>query len=73
MTGPTPQRRAKRRAGAALAFACVALAGCGTPAVIKPVHDPLPGFKRDIQAAHSAVSAAERQAQEQDPSAATTP
>jgi uncharacterized lipoprotein YajG len=54
-------RRATLTAGAALALA-LALAGCGTPAVIKPVHNPLPGFKRDIQAAHSVVSQSERQA-----------
>ena len=59
--------------GVALALAALALAGCGTPAVIRPAQNPLPGFKRDIQAAHSAVSAAERQAQEQDPGATAAP
>jgi hypothetical protein len=68
----TPSRH-RTAAAAALALAALAVAGCGTPAVVKPAHDPLPGFKRDIQAAHSAVSAAERQAQQQDPSAATAP
>jgi hypothetical protein len=68
----TPARH-RTAAAAALALAALALAGCGTPAVIRPAHDPLPGFKRDIQAAHSAVSAAERQAQEQDPGATAAP
>lgn len=46
---------------AALAGA-VALAGCGTPATVKPSATPLPGFKRDIQAAQNAVAQTEQQA-----------
>jgi hypothetical protein len=39
-----------------------ALGGCGTPAVIKPTATPLPGLKRDIQAAQNAVSQSQQQA-----------
>jgi hypothetical protein len=45
----------------ALAGAAV-LAGCGTPATVQPTATPLPGFKRDIQAAHNAVAQTEQQA-----------
>jgi hypothetical protein len=38
------------------------LGGCGTPAAVKPVATPLPGFQRDIQAAQKAVAQTERQA-----------
>jgi hypothetical protein len=46
----------------ALAGAAI-LGGCGTPAVIKPSATPLPGLKRDIQAALNVVSQTEREAQ----------
>jgi len=60
----------KRAAGAAIvALAAVALAGCGTPAVIKPASAPLPGLSRDIGAAQAA--AAQIQAQAQGDAAAT--
>jgi hypothetical protein len=39
------------------------LAGCGTPAVIKPSATPLPGLQNDIHAAQSAVARAQAQAQ----------
>jgi hypothetical protein len=39
------------------------LAGCGTPAVIKPSAAPLPGLQNDIHAAQSAVAKAQAQAQ----------
>jgi hypothetical protein len=57
--------RPGRRAAvlAASVGAVVALAGCGTPAVIKPSTTPLPGLERDVHAARSAVAGAERQAQ----------
>ena len=48
----------------ALVACGVAVAACGTPAVVKPVPTPLPGFKRDIQAAQNAV--AQSQQAEQD-------
>jgi hypothetical protein len=50
-------------------LAALALAGCGTPAVIKPASAPLPGLSRDIQAAQNAV--AQTQAQAQSDAAAT--
>ena len=43
--------------------AAVAVGGCGTPAVVKPVSTPLPGLARDIHSAQSVVAQAERQAQ----------
>ena len=53
----------KRLAMLAAALAgAVALAGCGTPATVKATATPLPGFKRDIQAAHNAVAQTEQQA-----------
>jgi len=51
------------RLGLAAAAAMV-LAGCGTPAVVKPVATPLPGFAHDIHAAQSVVSQAQQAAQE---------
>jgi hypothetical protein len=45
---------------AAIAVAA-ALAGCGAPA---SVQTPLPGFKKDIQAAQNAVTQSEREAQD---------
>ncbi len=57
----------------ALLVAAVGLAGCGTPALIKPVQTPLPGFKRDIQAAQSVVTKADQQAQAFGATGVTTP
>jgi hypothetical protein len=54
---------------AAAALAALLLAGCGTPAVIKPTSTPLPGLSHDIQAARNA--AAQTQAQAQADAAAT--
>ena len=46
-----------RRVG--LLGACAALlAACGTPAVVTPVKDPLPGFSRAITDAQNAVQQA---------------
>ena len=43
----------------ALLGACgTLLAACGTPAVVTPVKDPLPGFSRAITDAQNAVSKA---------------
>jgi len=43
----------------ALLGACATLlAACGTPAVVTPVKDPLPGFSRAITDAQNAVSKA---------------
>ena len=53
-------RRALR--ALALAASAAALAGCGTPAVVKPVATPLPGFKHDIQAAQNVVTQSEQSA-----------
>ncbi len=59
---PTPTRR--RLCALALAATVAAtLAGCGTPAVVKPAATPLPGFNRDINAAHNVVAQTEAQAQ----------
>jgi hypothetical protein len=60
--------------GAALAL-CAAggLAACGTPAVVKPVQDPLPGFSRDINAANNAVSQSQREAQDFGSTSVTAP
>ena len=38
------------------------LAGCGTPAAVKPVATPLPGIKHDIQAAQNVVTQSEQSA-----------
>jgi len=65
-----------RRAGACAllaAAAAAALAGCGTPATIKPVANPLPGFKHDIQAAQSVSNQAQQQVQQYDGTGATLP
>ncbi len=55
------------------ALVATALAGCGTPAVIKPGATPLPGFKRDIQAAQNAVAQTQAQAQGDANTGATPP
>jgi hypothetical protein len=53
-----------RAVGTAVAtLAVLALAGCGTPAVIKPASAPLPGLSRDIGAAQAAVQQTQAQAQ----------
>jgi len=49
-------------AAAAAAAACVALGACGTPAAVKPAATPLPGFKRDIQAAQNVVTQSQQSA-----------
>ena len=56
------RRRLPLSVAAVLAAGAI-LAGCGTPAVIKPSATPLPGLQNDIHAAQSAVSKAEAQAQ----------
>jgi uncharacterized lipoprotein YajG len=59
-------RNHRRRLAASLATVLAAgaiLAGCGTPAVIKPSATPLPGLQNDIHAAQSAVAKAQAQAQ----------
>ncbi len=43
--------------------ACAVLAGCGTPAVVKPMANPLPGLRRDIQAAHRVADQSDQEAQ----------
>jgi len=48
---------------AAVLAGAVVIAGCGTPAVVKPTSTPLPGLQRDIHAAQNAVAETERQAQ----------
>jgi len=70
--GPTRARRPSRAIAAALAIAATALAGCGTPAVIKPGPAPLPGFKRDIQAAQNVVSQSQQQAASYDGATGST-
>ena len=52
----------RRFAVLALALSAVVLGGCGTPAVVKPVATPLPGFKRAIQSAQNLVTQSEQQA-----------
>ncbi len=60
----TTRRPFRRLSAVVLALAAGAsLAGCGTPALVKPTQTPLPGLQRDIRAAQNAVSTAERQAQ----------
>jgi hypothetical protein len=43
-----------------LLVVCAAVAGalsaCGTPAVVKPASNPLPGLKSDVQKARQAVN-----------------
>jgi hypothetical protein len=56
-----------------LTLAACLLAGCGTPAVVKPVQDPLPGFKRDIQAAQSVAAGSGAEAQDLGATGVTTP
>jgi len=69
------RRRARRAvlAAAALALSAVGLAACGTPAVIKPAQNPLPGFSRDIDAAQHAVAQSEREAQDFGSTGVTAP
>jgi hypothetical protein len=74
--GMRPFSHRLRRAGTSAllaAAAAVALAGCGTPATVKPVADPLPGFKHDIQAAQNVSNQAQQQAQQYDGTGATLP
>ena len=59
LPGSMPTRRF---AVLALALSAVVLGGCGTPAVVKPVATPLPGFKRAIQSAQNLVTQSEQQA-----------
>jgi hypothetical protein len=59
LQGSVPTRRF---AVLALALSAVVLGGCGTPAVVKPVATPLPGFKRAIQSAQNLVTQSEQQA-----------
>ena len=59
LPGSVPTRRF---AVVALALSAVVLGGCGTPAVVKPVATPLPGFKRAIQSAQNLVTQSEQQA-----------
>ncbi len=47
---------------AAVVLGAVVIGGCGTPAVVKPVATPLPGFKRAIQSAQNAVAQSQQQA-----------
>jgi hypothetical protein len=57
------RRTARASCVAATTAVAVALAGCGTPGVVKPVTDPLPGFSHDISAAQNAVSQSQQEAQ----------
>jgi len=59
--------------GLALAAAGAVLAGCGTPAVVKPVQDPLPGFEHDIQAAQNAAAQTGADAQDSGVTGVTAP
>jgi hypothetical protein len=43
--------RTRLRAIGLLVLGAAVLGGCGTPAAVRPVATPLPGFQRDIQAA----------------------
>jgi len=52
----------RRCAPLALALGAAVLGGCGTPAVVKPVATPLPGFKRAVQSAQNLVTQSEQQA-----------
>lgn len=69
---PKPHR-CRRGTIAVAALVATALAGCGTPAVVKPASTPLPGFKRDIQAAQNAVAQTAAQAQGDASTGATLP
>ena len=63
MSLPLVRFVARRRwAPLALALSAVVLGGCGTPAVVKPVATPLPGFKRAVQSAQNLVTQSEQQA-----------
>jgi hypothetical protein len=68
-----PHARRRLSALAIAALLVAALAGCGTPAVVKPVSTPLAGFNRDVQAARSAVAQTEAQAQSDAATGATQP
>ena len=52
----------RRYAPLALVLSAAVLGGCGTPAVVKPVATPLPGFKRAVQSAQNVVAQSEQQA-----------
>jgi hypothetical protein len=52
----------RRFAPLALVLGAAVLGGCGTPAVVKPVATPLPGFKRAVQSAQNVVAQSEQQA-----------
>jgi hypothetical protein len=65
--------RAPLATAVSLTLAACALAGCGTPAVVKPVQDPLPGFKRDIQAARNAAARSGQEAEDLGATGVTTP
>jgi len=70
--GPFAPRLRRTCAQALLAAAAAAaLAGCGTPATVKPVTNPLSGFQHDIQAAQNAANRAQQQAQQYDATGAT--
>jgi hypothetical protein len=75
--GPIAPRLRRTAAQALLAAtaatAAAALAGCGTPATVKPVTDPLPGFQHDVQAAQNAADHAQQQARQYDSTGATLP
>ena len=61
----TVQKRSIGPAALALTLALAGLlaAGCGTPAVVKPVAAPLSGLSNDVQAARNAVAQSQAQAQ----------
>jgi hypothetical protein len=69
----TTHLRGRLGAAAIAALVAAALAGCGTPAVVKPASTPLPGFQSDIQAAQNAVAQADAQAQSDATTGATLP
>lgn len=63
MSLPLVRGVARRRwAPLALTLTAAVLGGCGTPAVVKPVATPLPGFKRAVQSAQDLVTQSEQQA-----------
>jgi hypothetical protein len=57
-----PRSVPRRCALLALALSTAVLGGCGTPAIVKPVATPLPGFKRAVQSAQNVVAQSEQQA-----------
>jgi len=61
LPGSVPTRRFAALA-LVLVLGAAVLGGCGTPAVVKPVATPLPGFKRAIQSAQNLVTQSQRQA-----------